>query len=200
MRDTISPILSLCSMVLIPFIPNNIMRYVALVLALLFSAVYLVFHSCPTSQVVRLDAFIKEIDVLFNIAVNECTRDPQFIYEAGLKLVELKYAVSSLRTGIISTKYIPWKKYLHHLVRLASSITECWREMNDLRVAVTLALEFARRQKFEDDIKHRTATIVRNFLEEFLEDARVRDESGGERPIVFERVVFSRYEPALYML
>ncbi|KAJ6591201.1 hypothetical protein DFH09DRAFT_1306826 [Mycena vulgaris] len=165
MENIISQILSLCFMVLIQFIPNNSMRYIALVLVLLFSAGYLACHNCPTRQLAHLDAFIKELNALFTMARNECTGDLRFMSEADLKLAELNYTVSSLRTRTISTKYIPWKNYPHRLVRLTSSITECRCEMNDLRAAITLALEFARRQRLEDDIKHRTAAIVSTFPE-----------------------------------
>ncbi|KAJ7701843.1 hypothetical protein B0H17DRAFT_1128066 [Mycena rosella] len=163
MKDILSQVLSLVSVVLIPFIPNNTMRYIALVIVSVVSATYLVRQNSPTCLVARLVASIKEMDALLETAVNECTRDPRFIFEVGLKLAELKYAASNLHTRALSTKYVAWKEYAYHLGSLALSIIECRREMINLRASITLALEFARQQKLEEEINHRTATLVVNF-------------------------------------
>ncbi|KAJ7481729.1 hypothetical protein FB451DRAFT_136094 [Mycena latifolia] len=161
MKDILSQVLSLVYLVLVPFIPNNIMRYTALVLVSLLSAAYLANHNSPTCQIVRLAASIKEIDTLLAMAMNECTTDPRFLFEARWKLTELKYAVSNLNTRLISTKYIAWTKYAHHLGRLSLSIHECRREIDDLRAVILLALECARQQQFEEDINRMTATLLR---------------------------------------
>jgi hypothetical protein len=83
-----SQILSLLSLILIPFIPNSTLRYLAVVLASLSLVAYLVYHNTPTPQVDRLDADAKEVNTLFEVATAECVADPRFVYEAGLKLTE----------------------------------------------------------------------------------------------------------------
>jgi hypothetical protein len=88
MKEITSQVLSLVSVVVIPFIPNDSLRSVILVLTPLFFAAYLAYHNTPNRQVARLDASIKDINALFETAVNECGRDPRFVYEAGLKLTE----------------------------------------------------------------------------------------------------------------
>ncbi|KAJ7481728.1 hypothetical protein FB451DRAFT_1236969 [Mycena latifolia] len=165
MKDIFSQASSLASMMLIPFIPNYIMRYLALVLASLLSAAYLASHTGPTSQVAWLAESIKKTDESLSMANKECITDPQFLFEAGLKLTEMKYAVSTLHTKVISMKYVAWTKYAHRLGRLSLSINECRREIKDLQASILLALECARQQKFEDDINHMTATLVSTFPE-----------------------------------
>jgi hypothetical protein len=88
MKDILSKVLSLASVALIPFIPDNTTRYAALVLVLLSATSYLVSHNSPASQVARLDASIEEIVALLNVAAHECAGDPRFTFEAGLKLEE----------------------------------------------------------------------------------------------------------------
>ncbi|KAJ7326237.1 hypothetical protein DFH08DRAFT_335255 [Mycena albidolilacea] len=81
-------VLSLLSLVLIPFIPSSTLQYIAVVLTSISLAVYLAYHNTPTRQVGRLDAATKEVNTLFEVATRECAADPRFVYEAGLKLAE----------------------------------------------------------------------------------------------------------------
>ncbi|KAJ7120949.1 hypothetical protein C8R44DRAFT_787047 [Mycena epipterygia] len=138
----LSPILSLVSVVLVPFIPNNTLRYIALVIVPFWFIAYLVYHNTPSAQLAGLDTAIKELNKLLSTVVNECARNPRFIYEAGLKLADRqdKACVSGLRTRIISMKFTTWKAYPYHLRRI-------------------LALEWVRQQKFQEDINQRKATL-----------------------------------------
>jgi hypothetical protein len=88
MKELTSQVLSLLSVILIPFISNSILRYLAVVLASLSLVAYLVHHNIPTRQVDRLDAAAKEVNALFEAATAECVADPRFVHEAGLKLTE----------------------------------------------------------------------------------------------------------------
>ncbi|KAJ7120966.1 hypothetical protein C8R44DRAFT_877281 [Mycena epipterygia] len=196
----LSQILSLVSVVLIPFIPNNTLRYIALVIGPFSFFAYLVYHNIPSTQLAGLDTTIKELDKLLSIAVNECARNPRFIYEAGLKLAETKLAVSDLRTRIMSMKFITLKTYPYHLRRILHSIDECRRDIKGLRASISLALELARQQKFQEDINQRKETLESTFSgarrAEILEDALV--ESPRERPnVVFECVILVIREQVL---
>ncbi|KAJ7777942.1 hypothetical protein DFH07DRAFT_936549 [Mycena maculata] len=156
--------LPLVSAVLIPFIPNNILRYATLVVAMVAFVGHFVYHNSPTYQVDTLETSIKNIEVLFDMVVNECAKDPWFVYEAGLKLAQSKYSVSSLHTRTVGTKDISWKMYPHHMRGLALSIKECRREMKDFRSSLLLGLEAARQLKYEEDINHRMAILEQTFL------------------------------------
>jgi hypothetical protein len=83
-----SQVLSLLSLILVPFIPNSTLQYIALVLVFISLAAYLVYQNTPTRQVDRLDAAAKEVNALFEAVTVECVADPRFVYEAGLKLTE----------------------------------------------------------------------------------------------------------------
>ncbi|KAJ7701852.1 hypothetical protein B0H17DRAFT_1128071 [Mycena rosella] len=159
----ISQHLTLTLTVLIQLIPNNTMRYIALVFASLSFAIYLILHKSPTCQVAGLDISIKHTEELFRTAVDECTRDPRFIFEAGLKLTEAKYVISSLHTKTINTKYGTWRMYPYHLTRLVLSIRKCQQEMKALWSAIVLELECARQENFQEDIKQKVASIARAF-------------------------------------
>ncbi|KAF7342079.1 hypothetical protein MVEN_01795200 [Mycena venus] len=152
MKEITSQLLSLASMVIIPFIPNAILRYIMIILAPLSFAGYLVYHNTPDRRVARLDGCVKELNALFDTAAKECCRDPRFIHEGGLRLAEINYAVSTLRSRAISIQYTSWKRYLCHLRAIMSSIEGCRREIEEFRTSISLALEFARQQKYREDI------------------------------------------------
>ncbi|KAJ7792243.1 hypothetical protein B0H14DRAFT_3563994 [Mycena olivaceomarginata] len=164
-----SQVLSLLSLILIPFIPNSTLRYLAVVLASVSLVAYLVHHNIPARQVSRLDAAAKKVNTLFEVATSECVADPRFVYEAGLKLTELNYAVSTLRSRTLSMRSMSWRDYAYRLRAIASSIEECRRELEELRSSVLLALECARQQRYREDIDRRTATLDSAF-------------SGGQNP------------------
>ncbi|KAJ7792254.1 hypothetical protein B0H14DRAFT_172228 [Mycena olivaceomarginata] len=158
-----SQVLSLLSLILIPFIPDSTLRYIALVLVFISVAAYLVYQNTPTRQVDRLDAAAKEVNALFEAATAECVADPQFVHEVGLKLTELNYAVSTLRSRTLSMRYMSWRDYAYRLRAIVSSIEECRRELEELRSSILLALECARQQRYREDIDHRTATLDSAF-------------------------------------
>ncbi|KAJ7792255.1 hypothetical protein B0H14DRAFT_2932037 [Mycena olivaceomarginata] len=83
-----SQVFSLLSLILIPFIPDSTLRYIALALVFISIAAYLVYQNTLTRQVGRLDAAAKEVNTLFEAATAECVADPRFVYETGLKLTE----------------------------------------------------------------------------------------------------------------
>jgi ABC-type uncharacterized transport system permease subunit len=113
-----SQVLSLLSLVLIPFIPSSILQYIAVVLTSVSLVAYLVYYNTPTRQVGRFDAAAKEVNTLFEAATAECVADPRFVYEAGLKLTEYDPRISlvpavigslrpsSIHSGIINQKRI----------------------------------------------------------------------------------------------
>ncbi|KAJ7326231.1 hypothetical protein DFH08DRAFT_1084832 [Mycena albidolilacea] len=181
-----SQVLSLLSLILIPFIPDSTLRYIAVVLASVSLVAYLVYHNTPTCQVDRLDAAAKEVNALFEAATAECVADPQFVYEAGLKLTELNYAVSTLRSRTLSTRSMSWKGYAYRLRVIASSIEQCRRELEELRSSILLALECARQQRYQEDIHRRTATLDSAFPGA----TPFTNQGPDERPAVFERMSF----------
>ncbi|KAJ7326235.1 hypothetical protein DFH08DRAFT_968151 [Mycena albidolilacea] len=181
-----SQVLSLLSLILIPFIPNSTLQYITVVLASVSLVAYLVYHNTPTRQVNRLDGAAKEINTLFEAVTVECVADPRFMYEAGLKLTETNYAISTLRSRTLSMKPMSWKRYAYHLRAIASSIEECRRELEELRSSILLALECARQQRYQEDIHRRTATLDSAFPGA----TPFTNQAPDERPAVFERMSF----------
>ncbi|KAJ7173125.1 hypothetical protein C8R43DRAFT_681758 [Mycena crocata] len=144
-----SQALSLASVVLVSFIPNDILRYIALLLTLLAFVAYLIWNNTPDRQVSRIDAALKVIDALFHSAANECARDPRFIYEAGLKLTD---GIQSAHSG-----------YRHEIYRLKAMSTPFQKPYTDhrrvrarnLQTSFQLALECTRQQTYREDIGHK---------------------------------------------
>ncbi|KAJ7248134.1 hypothetical protein B0H12DRAFT_1123942 [Mycena haematopus] len=164
MKELAFQVLSLVSVVFIPFIPSSSLRYISVVFAALFLVAYLVYNNTPNRQGSRLNASMEDINTLFDTATSECTTwDPRFIYEAGLKLTKLNYAVSTLRSRTISMKSMRWKVYANHFWAMASSIKECRREIEDFRSSIQLALECARRQRYSEGIDRQMATLANAF-------------------------------------
>ncbi|KAJ7757119.1 hypothetical protein B0H16DRAFT_1538151 [Mycena metata] len=163
MKDKTSQILSVVSLVLLPFIPNDILRYIMLVFVPISFTAYHLYDNTPHRWVAKLDTSMEEVGAAFDIAVAECGRDPRFLCETGLKLTEINYTLSTLRARKISMKYIPWKAYPYELITIAWSINDCRRNMEDLRSSILLALEELRQQMFKEDIDHRLATLANVF-------------------------------------
>ncbi|KAJ7165060.1 hypothetical protein C8R46DRAFT_303753 [Mycena filopes] len=163
MKDTASQLLSLVSVVLIPFIPNDILRDIMLVLAPLFFAACLVHHNMPRRRVEILGASATNLKTLFNTAADECSRDPRFVHETGWELDEINYTLSTLRTRTISMKYVSWTECPYHLIAIMRAIDGCRRDMEELEASILLALERARQQRLTEDIDHRRATLASAF-------------------------------------
>ncbi|KAJ7793469.1 hypothetical protein B0H14DRAFT_2926650, partial [Mycena olivaceomarginata] len=131
-----SQVLSLLSLIFIPFIPDSTLRYIAVVLASVSLVAYLVYHNTPTRQVDRLDAAAKEVNALFEAATAECVADPRFVYETGLKLTETNYTISTLRSRTLSMRPMSWKGCAYRLRAIASSIEECRRKLEELQSSI----------------------------------------------------------------
>ncbi|KAJ7628677.1 hypothetical protein FB45DRAFT_1059390 [Roridomyces roridus] len=162
-------VLPLVSAAFIPFIPDDLLRYVALAIAGLSVAGHWVRR---TYQIAGLDTSLKMIEELFDLASKECTRNPRFIYQAALRLVEKKLAVSNLRTEMIEVKRVSWRRYPQFVRNVALSMTQCRREMKELRCWIQLELESARQQRYMEDISHKKAALNQIFPDKQMVDWR----------------------------
>jgi hypothetical protein len=86
MNTVLSQLLSLAPVALIPFIPNDALRYIALGITSIAIVMYLLRHNTLSSRVGRVEASMLEMEELFNLATAECGRNPYFLADAGLKL------------------------------------------------------------------------------------------------------------------
>ncbi|KAJ7628598.1 hypothetical protein FB45DRAFT_1004158 [Roridomyces roridus] len=159
--DTLLPLLSAA---LIPSIPNDELRYAALAIAALSFAGHLLHRTSPKSQIDALDNVVQNAEGILDTATEECSTDPRFLHMTGLKLMEIKYAVSSLRTRTIDGEHISWKEYYKYRRGLARSVKQCRGEAQDLQSSILIALESARRYKYKEDINTRKATLNRMFV------------------------------------
>ncbi|KAJ7165057.1 hypothetical protein C8R46DRAFT_1220196 [Mycena filopes] len=163
MKGLTSQVLSLASMILIPFIPNDILRDIMLVLAPLFLTAHLVHQNTPLRWVETLEVSAADMNSLWGMAEDECSRDPLFVYKTGLKLTEIGLALSTLRTRTFDMKRTPWTECPYQIITITRAINECRRDMDDLRSSILLALEISRQETFREDISRRRATLASAF-------------------------------------
>ncbi|KAJ7628618.1 hypothetical protein FB45DRAFT_1059345 [Roridomyces roridus] len=161
--DTVLP---LASAAFIPFIPNDVLRNTALAIAVLTLVGHLLHRTSPKRQIDALDKVVQNVEEIFDMATKECSTDPRFIHTTGLKLAEIKYAVSSLRTKTIDGENISWKEYYQYRRGLARLVKQCRGELQDLQSSMLITLECARRDKYKEDINSRKATLNRMFVDE----------------------------------
>ncbi|KAJ7767354.1 hypothetical protein B0H14DRAFT_3592062 [Mycena olivaceomarginata] len=103
---------------LIPFIPNDALRYITLAATLVTLVVYFLRRNTLGSRVGKLEDSMREMEDLFSTAADECDRDPYFLARTGLKL---------------AMKSVPWKKYLPYLRDSTRCIRDCQQELKELR-------------------------------------------------------------------
>ncbi|KAJ6588524.1 hypothetical protein B0H19DRAFT_1099823 [Mycena capillaripes] len=86
MNTILSQLLSLAPVALIPFIPNDALRYITLGVTFVAFAAYFLRQNTLSSRVDRVEASLWDLEELFTMALEECGREPYLLAEAGLKL------------------------------------------------------------------------------------------------------------------
>ncbi|KAJ6591203.1 hypothetical protein DFH09DRAFT_1420203 [Mycena vulgaris] len=157
-----SQLLTIAPVSLIPFIPDGLLRNITLGLAVFGCAAYFLCQNSPSCRVCRLEGSMKEIDELFSSAVEECSRDPHFMAEGGLRLAGVRYRISIIRTKRLNTKHIPWRNYVFYLQDLIQSIRECRGELKDLRSSISLLPLQIQDQTRAEVLTTRTPSITYN--------------------------------------
>ncbi|KAJ7792265.1 hypothetical protein B0H14DRAFT_3890084 [Mycena olivaceomarginata] len=170
-----SQVFSLLSLILIPFIPNSTLRYIAVVLASISLVAYLVYHNTPTRQVDRLDAAAKEVNTLFETGLKLTEYDPHIGTGALADYIQAELRGVDPAFTTLSMRPMSWKGYAYRLRAITSSIEEWRRELEELRSSILLALECARQQRKEQSPASSSA---------------VHEQAPDERPAVFERMSF----------
>ncbi|KAJ7789936.1 hypothetical protein B0H14DRAFT_3571719 [Mycena olivaceomarginata] len=163
MNNFLSELLSFTPVTLIPFIPNDALRYITLAVTFVVFIACLLRRNTLGSRVGKLEHSMREMEDLFSRAADECDRDPYFLAETGLKLATLRYRVSTIRTRSLSRKSVPWKKYLSYLRDIARCIRDCQQDLKELRWSTSLALESLRQDKYLEDLRNRRASLHRTL-------------------------------------
>ncbi|KAJ7767367.1 hypothetical protein B0H14DRAFT_3165170 [Mycena olivaceomarginata] len=130
MNNFLSQLLSFAPVTVVPFIPNDALRYITLGVTLVVFVAYLLRRNTLGSRVGKLEDSMREMEDLFSTAADECDRDPYFLAETGLKLATL-----------LSRKSVPWKKYLPYLREITRCIRDCQQELKELRWSTSTILK-----------------------------------------------------------
>ncbi|KAJ7290978.1 hypothetical protein C8J57DRAFT_1586249 [Mycena rebaudengoi] len=178
-----SQLLSFALIALTAFIPTESLRYIVLASTLLSLGGYAVFTNNLSSQSARCETVMQEIEALFITLTKECARDLRFITEVGLQLTLAKQSMSELRMRMLLASEITWRAYPLHLRIVLLSITECRRNLGELRSSMQVALEHARQQAYVEDINQRRRTLEVVFGGAFENEAIF----SGEFPCISNR-------------
>ncbi|KAJ6511465.1 hypothetical protein C8R47DRAFT_1095167 [Mycena vitilis] len=159
MPQLILQLLPLALTPLAALVPNDIQRCVILTLAALYFCGLVVRLNLPGVKLEKLEQCIEETVKIHVIAVQELDKDPRFVVEANLKLAQIKFAESVLRTTRLGGKDITWGRYVQHLRGLSFHIGECQRDVEDIRMSLLMALESNRQRRYTADIALRRSTL-----------------------------------------
>ncbi|KAJ7290966.1 hypothetical protein C8J57DRAFT_1270973, partial [Mycena rebaudengoi] len=103
------------------------------------------------------------ITKIHSIAVQELEHNPHFPTELGLRMRQIKFSESVLRSKTRSVKDIKWKDYPQYLKCLRCNIEECQRQVRDIRTSMLLEIETNHQRKYTMDILQRRATLEALF-------------------------------------
>ncbi|KAJ7120970.1 hypothetical protein C8R44DRAFT_787096 [Mycena epipterygia] len=148
-------------------VPNGIQRYIILALAALYFGACVVLPNLPSSRMKKLEQYIDETAKIHAMAVRELDKNPRFIAEASLRLAQVKFAESVLRSKTLGAKDIPWKQYAQYLRCLSLHIGACQRDVHDIRASLLVSihsLECNRQRRYTEDITQRRTTLDTVFL------------------------------------
>ncbi|KAJ7120969.1 hypothetical protein C8R44DRAFT_787091 [Mycena epipterygia] len=145
-------------------VSNGIQRYIILALSALYFGTCVVLPNLPSARMKKLEQYIDETAKIHAVAVRELDKNPRFIAEASLRLAQVKFAESVLRSKTLGAKDIPWKQYAKYLRCLSLHISACQRDVHDIRASLLMTLECNRQRRYTEDITQRRTTLDTAFL------------------------------------
>ncbi|KAJ7690329.1 hypothetical protein B0H17DRAFT_1134362 [Mycena rosella] len=115
-------------------IPNDVLRYTALAIAVCLALIHSIHLKRPSTQLGQLEQLIQKTEGIIRDAKSQCARDLFNLAEEGCRLLE--------------TETLTWKKYR----TLSHDISGCTKNLKKIQTAVQLIVEAERQRKYTDDI------------------------------------------------
>ncbi|KAJ7481726.1 hypothetical protein FB451DRAFT_1236965 [Mycena latifolia] len=160
MPELILQLLPLALTPLAALVPNVVQRCIILGLVVVYFAAFVVRPNLPSVRMKSLEQYIDETVNIHGIAVRELDKNPRFTAEVSLKLAQVKFSESVLRSKILASKDIPWKEYVPYLKWLSFRIGQCQENVRDIRTLILVTLESNRQRRYMDDIAQRRLTTL----------------------------------------
>ncbi|KAJ7835616.1 hypothetical protein B0H13DRAFT_1913485 [Mycena leptocephala] len=172
MHDKVAQLLSPLFIGSLSLIPNDTLRYSALLLAAGLGLIYVLHLERPSVQLSQLDDTINKTEEIIQNAKAFCLRDLLRLTAEGVVCwSKIKRSASMIQCRILEMNTFTWKKY-----RLISrDITGCAEGVKKIRTTVQLMVEAERQRKFTDDI---------NATETFLTSVQCCRHAPGHHPDV----------------
>ncbi|KAF7342076.1 hypothetical protein MVEN_01794900 [Mycena venus] len=164
MPDLIFQLLPLVLTPLAALVPNGIQRWIILAFAVLYFAGFIVLPNLPGTRLKKLEKCIGETVKIHATAIRELDNYPHFVTDTSLRVARIKLSESILRTRMLGGRNIAWKKYAQHLRDLSFHISECQRDVQEIRTSILMALECDRQRRYTEDIAQRRRTLDTAFL------------------------------------
>ncbi|KAJ7291029.1 hypothetical protein C8J57DRAFT_1211562 [Mycena rebaudengoi] len=87
------------------FIPNSVVRDVVSVFAFIYFGAFVMRLNLPDARIKQLGD-IQDITEIHNIAVQKLEHNPHFMMELGLRMRQIEFSESALRSRTLSSKDI----------------------------------------------------------------------------------------------
>ncbi|KAJ7026540.1 hypothetical protein C8F04DRAFT_1267909 [Mycena alexandri] len=164
MPDLVLQLLPLALAPLAALVPNGVQRGIIFTAAGLYFGGFVVLPNLPSAKMKNLERSIEDTVQIHATAVRELEKNPRFVTELSLRLVQLKFAESTIRSKILTSKDIAWRGYVQHLRGLSVHISECERDARDIRTVALMALECNRQTRYAEDIAQKRTILDTAFL------------------------------------
>ncbi|KAJ7464709.1 hypothetical protein B0H11DRAFT_2050914 [Mycena galericulata] len=161
MRDnSITQLLSSLLLGSLSLIPNDTLRYIMLLILACFAIIHALYLQHPSTQLRQLEAKIKKAEELVQEAKLYCVRDFLRLAQQGMRLLEVKRAMSTVKCCMLDTNTSTWKNY-----RLVSrDIAHCAKNVQMIRTAVQFMLEGERQRRYTEDINEAETMLARSGI------------------------------------
>ncbi|KAJ7859904.1 hypothetical protein B0H13DRAFT_1901261 [Mycena leptocephala] len=156
MRDNFSQQLLPLFIGSLSLIPNDTLRYSALLLAAGLGLIYVLHLKRPSVQLRQLDDTINKTEEIIQNAKALCSRDLLRLIAEGVCLLEIQRSASIIQCRILETNTFTWKIYR----LLSRDIADCAKGVKKIRITVQLIVEAERQRKFTDDINATEAFLT----------------------------------------
>ncbi|KAJ7690327.1 hypothetical protein B0H17DRAFT_1134360 [Mycena rosella] len=130
-----------------------------LAIAICVALLYIYHLECPSTQLSRLEhvTVTEKAEEIVRDTKLHCPRDILNLAQEGMCLSRVRRSASKIRTCLIETESFTWKEY--HL--FSCDISDCTKNVKQIRTAVQLIVEAERQRKYTEDINEIEVILIR---------------------------------------
>ncbi|KAF7356277.1 hypothetical protein MVEN_00959500 [Mycena venus] len=152
MCDTVSTSIVLA---VLSLVPEN--RYILLGLSLASLITYAANRQRPLHKLGQVEGMIKVVEETLERAQANSARNHVEVMDETSRLLEAKISASKIQDRLLKTQSVTtWNEfveYLQDLREITQSISQCAKEVKEVRTSILLTIEAERRRQFSERIK-----------------------------------------------